>query len=235
MFELEKGYWWHIGRKKLVSELIKRHFGNHRISILDFGCGTGATMQSLESHGEVIGVDTSREAINFCTARGMTNAIKISAQSGLKRSIKRKFDLITALDVIEHIKDDQKTLMELGSLLKEKGSIIITVPAYPFLWSYWDEYAHHKRRYTARSLRKLLEKSGFKVVKLSYFYSFILPAVMLMRIAKSKSRPGRNSDFVKFPKAINSLMIRISGIERQLLKSFRIPFGLSVVCLAEKV
>ena len=147
LYSLEDKHWWHISKRRIVRNLIKKynHLDNPRI--LDIGCGTGKNMEELQSLGPVFGLDSSIEALKYCKKRGLNNLIEGTAE---KTSLKSSFfDVVTLLDVLEHT-DDNKTLKEMNRIIKKDGIIIITVPAFGWLWSTWDEVLHHKRRYTTK-------------------------------------------------------------------------------------
>jgi predicted SAM-dependent methyltransferase len=145
-------------------------------------------------------------------------------------------DVITSLDVVEHIQNHVGLLREFHRIVKPGGLVIITVPAYKWLWTYWDTILGHKRRYTRTSFRNLAGKTDFKVIKLSHFYSYLLPMAMTFRLIKSvtdnKQKP--KSDFIRLPIWANKLLLGLSAIETQFVNVMNLPAGLSLVCVLQK-
>lgn len=234
MFRQEKTHWWHVAKRRLVEEAIKNDwFKKKNFSIFDAGCGTGALLLELRDlTTEIYGGDISSKSLRFTKNRGISNLLKIDFEKKLPYPSK-KFDCVTCLDVLEHVGNDKQMLSEFYRLLKKNGRLYLTVPAYQFLWSYWDVSLGHKRRYQKSSLIRLIGKTGFQVKYSSYFYSFLLPVAIVFRIVKTVSSQ-KSSDFVVFPTIINQLMLFLCWLERKLMKLFPIPFGLSIFIVAIK-
>ena len=141
------------------------------------------------------------------------------------------FDLISLLDVLEHTEDDLKSLKKVYDLLKDKGVLVLTVPAYKLLWNDLDLMSGHKRRYVSLNLKKKVQKAGFKVQKISYFNSLLFPIVALIKRFK-KGDP--KAEFLLLPPTINSLLKKIFSIEKYIILKSRIPFGASIILIAKK-
>jgi SAM-dependent methyltransferase len=233
LFELEDSHWWHISKRRTVRTFISRFCNKKNLKILDMGCGTGKNMEELSAFGDVFGIDSSAEAVAYCRTRGQFGVRKGSTyNSGFSAN---SFDLITLLDVLEHT-DDHKTLTEVKRLLVSGGNVLITVPAFSWLWSRWDEVLHHRRRYNKKMLEVLLEREGFELVKSSYLYSFLVVPAFLIRWIKTLSyNKSYSSDFKLTLPIINKLMVLICDMERTLMMKFSIPFGTSLVVLARKI
>jgi len=149
------------------------------------------------------------------------------------------FDLVVALDVIEHITDDGAALSEYYRITKHNGILLLTVPAYSFLWGAHDEINDHKRRYVADELKNKVEKTGFTVGKLTYFNTFLFPFVLLARMGQRLMRMvnGRHkprSDLKLYPFIINDLLEAIFMLEEGLLRKYDLPYGVSLLCVAKK-
>lgn len=138
------------------------------------------------------------------------------------------------LDVLEHT-DDKKTLIEIRRILKKGGIIILTVPAFPWLWSKWDEVLHHKKRYTINSLKETLVANNFNLIKMTYLYSFlILPLLAIRKIKQNISKDFYESDFRLSNPLFNFLLNNLSRFEFLLAENFYIPFGTSILAVAKK-
>jgi len=145
------------------------------------------------------------------------------------------FDMVGAFDVIEHIDDDVGSLKALRSTLKEEGSAVFTVPAYKFLWSRHDDFNQHKRRYTRPQFRKALQDAGFKVSFISYYNTFLFPAVLGVRILKKIFRIKDKTDMEILNRGlVNRLLLALFSFERHLLKCVALPFGVSIIAVCRK-
>ncbi len=231
LYKLEDSHWWHIAKRRPVLEILQGIKSQTKLKILDVGCGTGKNMEMFSKIGEVWGIDNSKDAINFCKKRGLKNLKLATLESnGFEDN---QFDIVTMLDVLEHIEDDFAAIIEVKRILKKGGNIILTVPAYGWLWSKWDEVLHHKRRYTRQSLVSVFDRAGFKVKKVSYMYSFLVLPVLISRSLKSLFFPNDyGSDFKLNSGMINKLFDFLSQLEFKLSNIFTIPFGTSIVCMA---
>ena len=234
MFELEDTYWWFVGRRHLVRRLIGQlPLGPHP-RILDAGCGTGAGLDNLERFGAPCGIDSSADALEFCRVRGKGRLVRTTlGKPGLRDG---GFDLITMLDVLEHVDDDARVLASLFRLLRPGGSLILTVPAYPFLWSEHDVALHHKRRYVGRELRAKVLDAGFEIRRMSGLVSSFLPAVLLFRLAQKlfPHRRGPRTSFVVLPSFLNELLAAVLMAEVEVSRRVAIPFGVTLYVLAQK-
>lgn len=230
LYDQEETHWWHIAKRKNVVMFAKNYLKTKNPIILDIGCGAGKNIEAFSEIGNVWGIDMSTEAIKYCQKRGLKKIKKSTAEkTGFPNN---KFDLITMLDVLEHT-DDKATLKEVKRILKPKGLVIITVPAYKFLWSKWDEILHHKRRYTKYALNKELQKNGFDILKISYTNSFLLPAWLIIRPLKSLLKSNDyTSDFEIVTPFINSACSILANIERYFVQKEMVPFGLSLITVA---
>lgn len=146
----------------------------------------------------------------------------------------RSFDLVTLFDVLEHFEDDGAALA-IYERLNSGGYVVLTVPAFRFLWSEHDDLAHHQRRYTKRELQDTLEKAGFRIVRLSYFNFFLFPVVAVARLAKKFLGINTGATDFFMPSApINSLLASLFSAERYFLRYINFPFGVSIIAIAQK-
>jgi SAM-dependent methyltransferase len=231
--EHEEWYWWHRAREMIVHRVLRRH-APAAARILDVGCGTGATTASLRPFGSVLGLDIGREALIRASERNLpvarSSAVRLPVRPGA-------FDVVVALDVLEHLDDDLAAAREIRLALAPGGLLLATVPAYPFLWSSHDIALGHRRRYARRQLLKVLESAGFEVELCSYVMSAILPAAMAVRLAERlrprADRPAE-SGYLPVPPLLNSLLTHLVGLDGYLVRWVKLPFGLSVLALARR-
>jgi ubiquinone/menaquinone biosynthesis C-methylase UbiE len=235
-FQLEKNHWWFIGRRKIVFRLIERYKPTPSI-ILDAGCGTGYTAMQLRQYGKVLAFDSSPAAVEYTKQRGF-DSVKQGSMTAIPYP-SEMFDIVTALDVLEHVEDDRSSIVELCRVLRPGGILVITGPAFKFLWSPHDDINLHKRRYTAGEIKEKVESAGLRILKLSYFNSFLFPAIFLARLFR-KVFPAANeeakSDFTVFNRGfINTALEKILSVESHLLSHVSFPVGVSLVCVARKI
>jgi SAM-dependent methyltransferase len=233
-FEIQKKHWWFTSKKIIVLDTISQYVSlNKSANILDIGCGSGLMLNALEKLGSTTGMDMSDEAIMFSK-----EIFKGPIEQGyLPNNIpfeSNQFNLITALDIIEHIEDDIASLKSIRTMLKQNGRAIITVPAYMFLWSHFDELNEHKRRYTLSELKFKLQQSGFTIEKITYYNTFLFPLAYAVR--KLNNLLGRNgvSDIDMPGNVVNFLLQKIFSFEKFLLRFLNLPFGVSILAVVKK-
>jgi SAM-dependent methyltransferase len=146
-------------------------------------------------------------------------------------SFDKQFDLIAALDVIEHLDEDSASVTALRKLLKPGGIFLTTVPVHPWLWSKHDELHHHKRRYRKEDYLALMRRAGFTVSKATYFNSVLYPAIVVARAAKFGERSGRANDAMP-AKTFNAILEREFASEAFALRHTNLPFGVSLLVVA---
>jgi len=198
--------------------------------VLDVGCGTGAMLQEFSKRYFACGIDFTEIAVAYCKKRGIENVFVGNLSSIPENG---RFDLITFFDVIEHTDNDIDVLCEAFKLLKEGGSIVITVPAYQWLWSKHDELNHHKRRYTMRRLALTVQSSGFQLTHMSYFNTLLFPLAVIRRMC-DRMLNGNVDDLALPPAIINRLSLQVFRLERLLVPHLVLPFGVSILCHAMK-
>lgn len=233
-FAVQKKHWWFVTRKKIVLDVIDRYLTkNSDNKILDIGCGSGLMLNALEEIGHTFGMDMSDEAINFSKEifSGKVEKGLLPDQIPYEENF---FNLIIALDVIEHIDLDIDSLMAIRSRLASGGKAVITVPAYMFLWSSFDELNEHKRRYTLSELNNKLLQAGFTVEKISYFSTLLFPVVFVVRMLNNILKRSGASDLDMPNWILNIVLENIFGIEKYLLKFVNLPFGVSILAVVRK-
>src|SRR4051812_16450113 len=157
--ELERRHWWYRGRRKVVEAALGRLMVLERAEILDLGCGSGEMLELLSSYGTVSGVDVNPHAVEWARRRGLGDVREASAEDLPHDD--RRFDLVTCLDVLEHLDDDAAGLPEIARVPRSAGLLLVTVPAYPRLFSGHDVAAGHARRYRFGDLVSLAERGGW--------------------------------------------------------------------------
>lgn len=235
MFRIEQSHWWYTGRRKILTSFVEdicRRVTDRRPRILDVGCGTGANLLMLSKYGDAEGVDVSEDALAFCRERGLEN-VKLGAAEQLPYD-DDTFDLVTALDVVEHLDDDLAGLREMRRVLRPGGRVLLFVPTFMFLWGLQDDVSNHRRRYRMPELGRVLEQAGFEVERTTYanitFFIPILAMRKLMRLTRIKAESENNINV----SALNGVLGRMLGAESFVLRHMNIPFGVSGLCVARK-
>jgi SAM-dependent methyltransferase len=228
----EDRHWWYRGRRIVLERVLADLRLPARARILDAGCGSGRNMVEFARHGAVTGVELADASVELARERG---AGEVVAGSVLEMPFEAdSFDLAASLDVIEHLEDDLAALRELRRVVAPGGSLLITVPAYQWLWSGHDEVNHHFRRYTRRSLQRVAEQAGWQQVRTTYFNSLLLPAAILLRVLDRFNRKTTESslDLWVPPEPLNWLLERPLSLEAAMIgRGGRIPAGLSLLAV----
>ena len=233
MFRVEQSHWWYTGRRKILADFVDaicRQVTDRRPRILDVGCGTGANLLMLSQYGDAEGVDVSEDALAFCRERGL-DKVRLGAAEELPYE-DGTFDLVTALDVVEHLDDDLAGLREMRRVLRPGGRVLLFVPTFMFLWGLQDDVSNHRRRYRLPQLQRVLEQAGFEIERTTYanitFFLPILAMRQLMRLTGIKADSENNINV----SALNGVLGGVFGAESWFLKRMNLPFGVSGLCVA---
>jgi len=230
---LEDRHWWFLARRAIVAKMIAGLGLPPQSRILDTGCGTGGNLAMLRNFGEVAATEMDDWAREIAAAKSVAS-VSFGKLPDVLPYHGPEFDLVTLLDVLEHVQDDQAALKSLNGLLKPSGYLLITVPAYPFLWSGHDEAHHHYRRYRLGELAGKTREAGFDVVYASYFNTFLFPLIAAIRLIGQLLKRNAGSDLSMPSRWLNRLLYTIFASERALLGKVTLPFGVSALLVARK-
>lgn len=238
IYAYEREYWWHVGRRHLVRGMIARFAPPNTADgrYLDLGCGTGILLEEFgATFKHVFAMDYSNTALSLARTR----VRKPMAQADARHLPypDNTFDLITCLDIIEHIREDVDALSEAFRVCKPGGHLMLSVPALDFLWSEHDEAVYHLRRYSLPSLKAKARHVGFEVVRGTYAVCAMTLPVFLIRFVQSFTKNSvvpAGHDFPIPPAWINRLLIAVHAFETAVSLRMPIPFGMGVVCLLKK-
>jgi ubiquinone/menaquinone biosynthesis C-methylase UbiE len=251
IFDVEDYHWWFVGRRAIVFLQIEdalratraklspeadpsqaqRAFPEMRI--LDIGCGTGATMDHLKRYGLPYGIDLSELPLRFSRRRGHQRTLRANATELPFDS--ESFDVVTALDVIEHLDDDAQGLSEIRRVLKPGAPVVIFVPAFQSLWGLNDVQWGHRRRYRLGQLRGVIEEAGLRVERISYAnIAMFIPIWLGRKILTLLGLNEQAENRINHP-IINNLLAKIFSSEARWLRKRTLPFGVSIVCVARKI
>ena len=233
MAEGQASHWWFQARAQIISRMIKKTFGIRKLNILEIGAGTGACIPILKQHGPVTVIEPDPICRRHLQQKFDIRAIPGSIPDSIPMHL-GKFDLICMFDVLEHIDDDEEALKSLRTLLTPNGHIFVTVPAYQWLWSPLDTLSHHKRRYSAQKLRKLISRTELEISKLTYFNTTLFPVAAITRKLDQAFKKNSSTGYQPPHKYINWILKQIFLLEKYLLPVINLPFGLSLLTVLNK-
>ena len=235
LYQVEESHWWYVGRRRLLESFvadIRAALNKSKLRILDVGCGTRANLKMLARYGKSEGVELSEPALRFCRQRGLEDVRQGAAESLPYGD--NTFDLVTALDVLEHLDDDRAGLAEIRRVLLPNGRALLFVPAFMFLWGVQDEVSNHRRRYTRRELSRVVAAAGLEVERASYAnFTFFFPVLLVRWIMRLLKLRAATEYGINLP-LMNKIFANLFAAERFLLKRAGFPFGVSVLCVARK-
>ena len=240
MNSLENKHWWYVSRRRIISKIIRKLDLSKNASILEVGCGTGGNLEMLSLHGKVKGVEKDEAALDVARQNARSgNVQNVEIESGaLPDNLPfgaETFDLICLFDVLEHIEPDFEALVVLKDRLNFGGRILLTVPAYQFLFGKHDRTMHHKRRYTRSTLLKIHQKGGLHIDYMNHFNFFLAPLIIFIRLYHKCFSTGGNSEAAMPNRILNSLLKKIMCSEIFLVPSISLPFGISIICVSSVV
>ncbi len=247
----EDRHWWFASRTRAILAYLDRYVGpgtNRRV--LDVGCGAANMTHHLRHYGRVIGVDSNPKPLEIARQRGLEAYLGSADDLPFDEG---EFDLVALLDTVEHVPAEDRVFAECYRVLRAPdtarglagGKLMVTVPAFMFLWSRNDVLNMHQRRYTAAELQAKLERHGFRVLRISYNNFFIFPlAAALILLRRGRAEPQLASPHFD-PEAyqvemeptapiINALLTAVGKLEAALLRHLNLPWGTSILAIAEK-
>jgi SAM-dependent methyltransferase len=235
---IEEWHWWLVARRRIFVDFLRHAAAGYPLppSILDCGCGTGRLLQCLHEFARPVGIDMEQSAIDTCWKR---------SQEVLQGKVEElpfpdaSFDIVCAFDVLEHLDDPAAALSRMRTVLKPRGQLFLSVPAYRWLWDVQDDMAGHRRRYRSGEVKRSLVEAGFRVLKLTYFNTLLFPAAAAVRVfRKVQARWGRSeprSDFsLSRPGLVNDILEHVFVSELHWIKKKSFPFGGSVFAIAQR-
>ena len=236
----ETNHWWFRWRYDLVTRIVAGLPPTaHRPLMLDAGCGTGQMLKHLQQFGDAIGLDVSGPALGFASSRGTLDLVLGSVTR--PPFPPGTFDRVFILDVVEHVDDDVAILRGLFDLLKPGGHLVVTVPAFPSLWSDHDRINRHRRRYLVPQMSQVLKDAGFEVERVAYCNSLLFPVVYPLRRAMAVLQRRRNSqvhdlesDLHAHRPLVNETLFRLLRLENRLTARWNPPFGVSILAIARR-
>lgn len=234
MERLEDAHWWFVGKRLLLRALLGEREPHGRL--LDLGCGLGGVLRDFQAAARCFGADRSPLALRMCRER--SGALLARADLLAPPFRAGSFDLVVALDVIEHLDDDAAALREMARALRPGGHLLLHVPAFGVLWSDKDDINQHRRRYRRPLLLRRVREAGLEPVSSGYLNAALFPVGLVRSLWQRVHRPEPEAtsmflDRLYYPSGIvNRAMTSLLSAESRLMRW--LPFGMSLLCLARK-
>lgn len=230
MAEQDQIHWWYVARRKILASLIAREAELPvDARILEVGCGTGHNFDMLKSFGRLDALEVDDAARTLASTR-LGAPVGDAPLPDLPGVPDGHYDLVALLDVLEHVDNRAESLRSIAAKLRPNGKILITVPAYQWMWSAHDLAHHHKLRYSKKGLRQDAEAAGLKVRKLGYFNSLLFPVAAAVRIIGKVAGKTSSDDKVP-PGPLNRMFEKIFALERHAIGRMPFPAGVSLFAL----
>lgn len=227
LIAVEGSYWWHVAKRELALELLRKHCPAPG-RLIEGGVGGGGNLAAFRAAGyEVAGFDVMEESVRHCRSVGLAAEVHDLQEPWPVPS--RHAQAVVMLDVIEHVPDPVRVLRNAGAVLAPGGGIVVSVPACPLLMGPWDRMLGHYRRYTMSELRRQARAAGLRVAWASYWNAFSLPPALVVRTAEKLVKYQRTAEFPPVAPWLNRLLIACARVERRLMKLLPLPRGLSLV------
>jgi SAM-dependent methyltransferase len=236
---VERDHWFYRGKRRIAREWVRRVLsGNRDQRLVDVGCGTGCFVQEMIQRGySMVGIDDHRESVE--------RAQVLLGEKNFREGSAERFpfeagsvDVVTLLDVLEHLKDDRLALKSLYEGLKPGGYLILTVPAFDFFWSDWDRSLHHYRRYTPGDLLPRLREAGFEISFWNFINVLAFPVVYLLRQWREFGGGSENPldrPENRIPWGPLNKVLEWQFVAMAVQKWVKFPLGVSLLVVARKI
>lgn len=228
LISLEESYWWHVAKRRLVLDLLRRHLPPPGL-LVEGGIGAGGNLLACQRMGyEVVGFDIMSESVEQVRRRGIERVQQLNLEEDwpIEQGSARA---VLLLDVIEHLDRPELALRHAARTLRPDGGVIVAVPAGPWLMGPWDRALGHRRRYTQRMLKDQAVAAGLQVVWASHWNAFSLPAALLVRLVQRMRGGSHSAEFPRVAKPINAALKACAAVERAVMRAAPAPIGLSIV------
>jgi SAM-dependent methyltransferase len=234
---LEGEHWWFRARRVILRDLLAQFKWPERPRILEIGVGPGYNLiEVYPPDASLEGVEPDEALARLAAKRGPAAVFQAPIDQLPAEIQDGSYDGITMFDVLEHIQDDVDALRIVHRKLRPGGRLVMSMPAYNWLWGQQDIVNKHCRRYTLRDLRKKLEAVNFTVERMTYFNTFLFPPIAAVRLLGhfTRRQPAAEGDFAYVRRSSNAALFTLFASERIFLRFLNFPFGVSVFGASRK-
>jgi SAM-dependent methyltransferase len=235
LFEGE--HWWFRARRVILRDLLAQLQWPQQPRILEIGVGPGYNLLEVyPPNARLEGVEPDDGLARLAAGRGPAKVFHAAIDRLPSEIQDGSYDGITMFDVLEHIQDDAGALQIVHRKLRPGGRIVLSAPAYKWLWGQQDIVNQHCRRYTLRTLRERLAAASFTIERMTYFNTFLFPPIAAVRMAAHliRRQPAVEGDFAYVRRSSNAALFTLFASERVFLRYFDFPFGVSTFAAARK-
>jgi SAM-dependent methyltransferase len=226
-------YWWYRVRGSLL-ETVLGPYAQGAADVLDVGSADGPSVSWLRGQRMHVTLDLD--------PRGLKPGFGVCGSALQLPFADESFDVVGAFDVVEHLDPEHVGIAELSRVLRPGGRLLISVPAYQWAWSDFDEHNGHYRRYTRQRATAALEQGGLEVLRSTYAFASTFPFFAAERLARrAKQAVSRQSvdaaDIVPLPSsppAVDRFLHALGRLDGRMLAKRDLPFGSSVVVAARR-
>lgn len=233
--QAEPSSFWFRSRNRLVIQLLTKHFAQAR-SLLEVGCGTGFVLRGINDARpelELVGSELHPAGLAFAQRR--LPEADLYQMDARHIPFESEFDVVLALDVIEHIEEDEAVMAEMFKAVKPGGGAIVSVPQHPRLWSANDVFSQHQRRYTRRELTSKLRNAGFELRQVTSFVTTLLPLMLVSRLRQRDIATFDPSGEYRSPRAVDRIFEGLLDAERWMIATgVSLPAGGSLFAVATR-
>lgn len=233
MAHLEREHWWYKARREILETAVERFAGDSSLA-LTVGVGFSKEAEMLSRRARLVAVDLAP-----IDPRCREIALPAQADATALPFKDGAFDAVFMFDVLEHIEADAKVLEELHRVLRPTGKLLVTVPAFQFLFGLQDEVSHHKRRYRKGTLAALVRGAGFEIDYATYFNTLLFPPIAAVRLFRrvfpADAAAGKSDFDMRLPGGVEAILERLFSFERHAIDRASLPFGISILCSARRV
>ena len=231
--KLESFYWWHVAKRKLVTSMLTQSVPPPSL-LIEGGIGAAGNLRRWQAMGyQVQGLDCLNESIDYAREQGIAN-VSVHDLHQPWPVAPNSAGAVVLLDVLEHLANPVVALEHAARSLTPQGKIFFTVPAYPWLFSDWDQRLGHYRRYTKAMIREQVTQAGLKLEMLRHWNAFTLPAAIVLRLVRRMWPSSRGTEFPQVSHWMNHSLLGAAAVERNVSPILGLPFGLSLVGVITK-